>query len=84
MNHSYKNHEIEVTAEDNDTFIQANAKFKPVTGYVELLAFGVVSRALKQGSRRFCNKLRRSLIIASNNNRTADRFTDNNSHHNLP
>ena len=37
MNHSYKNHEIEVLAEDNDAFIQANAKFKPVTGYVETL-----------------------------------------------
>ena len=31
MNHSYKSHEIEVLAEDNGAFIQANAKFKPVT-----------------------------------------------------
>ena len=39
MNHSYKNHEIEVPAEDNDAFIQANAKvFKPGTGYVETLS----------------------------------------------
>ena len=30
MNHSYKSHEIEVLAEDNGAFIQANAKFKPV------------------------------------------------------
>ena len=37
MNHSYKSHEIEVLAEDNGAFIQANAKFKPVTGYVETL-----------------------------------------------
>jgi hypothetical protein len=38
MNHSYKSHEIEVLAEDTGAFIQANAKFKPITGYVETLS----------------------------------------------
>jgi hypothetical protein len=37
MKHSHKNHEIEVSAEDNGAFIEATAKFKPITGYVENL-----------------------------------------------
>ena len=38
MKHSHKNHEIEVSAQDNGAFIEANAKFKPVTGYIETLS----------------------------------------------
>ena len=38
MSHSHKNHEIEVSAKDNGAFIEANAKFKPITGYIETLS----------------------------------------------
>ena len=34
MKHAHKNHEIEVSAKDNGDFIEANAKFKPMTGYI--------------------------------------------------
>ena len=34
MKHTYKNHEIEVSTRDNGEFIEASAKFKPMTGYL--------------------------------------------------
>ncbi len=34
MKHTHKTHEIEVSAKDNGEFIEASAKFKPVTGYI--------------------------------------------------
>ena len=34
MKHTHKNHEIEVSARDNGDFIEASAKFKPMTGYL--------------------------------------------------
>jgi hypothetical protein len=34
MKHTHKNHEIEVSTRDNGDFIEASAKFKPMTGYI--------------------------------------------------
>jgi len=34
MKHTHKSHEIEVSTRDNGDFIEASAKFKPMTGYI--------------------------------------------------
>jgi hypothetical protein len=34
VKHTHKNHEIEVSTRDNGDFIEASAKFKPMTGYL--------------------------------------------------
>ena len=51
--HSYKNHEIEVSTRDNGDFIEASAKFKPMHGYLGLLACGANSQASKQRRKPF-------------------------------
>ena len=38
MKHTHKNHEIEVSTRDNGDFIEASAKFKPMTGYLGTLS----------------------------------------------
>jgi len=38
MKHSHKNHDIEVSVNDNGAFIEACAKFKPIAGYIETLS----------------------------------------------
>ena len=53
MKHTHKNHEIEVSVRDNGDFIEASARFKPMTGYIGTFTMLGKFRVLKQQSRPF-------------------------------